>query len=284
MFKWYGLVGVLLIALAEINFIFKIEPFASWYFPIIWLGYILTVDAIVYKLRGNSLISNRFYKFLGIVIISALFWWIFEFVNIAIQNWSYSGLEGLSSSVGGSVKNFANLFGTLSFATVLPALFETVELVRSIKLFEDKKLKKKHKISKRFLYTMMGFGIFCFLAPLILPKFTFPLVWLSFFLILDPINYLHKQPSIVGHLKDRKLAVPLSLLLAGIILGFFWEFWNYWAIPKWTYNVPYVGFWKIFEMPLLGYLGYFPFAWELYAMYWFIKSLFIKKKERLLVK
>ena len=90
-----------------------------------------------------------------------------------------------------------------------------------------------------------------------------------------------ERRSIIQHLKDRKLVIPLSLLLAGIIMGFFWEFWNYWAVPKWTYDVPFVGFFKIFEMPILGYLGYFPFAFELYAMYFFIQSLFIKK-ERLL--
>jgi len=283
MFKWYGLVGILLIVLVELNFIFKIEPFASWYFPIIWFGYIMAIDALVFKLRRNSLISNRFYKFLGIVVLSALFWWVFEFINIPLRNWSYSGL-GNFTSANSTILNFKNLFGTLSFATVLPALFETVELIRSIHLFENKKLKKRHKITKNFLHSMIGLGVVCFIAPFVLPKFTFPLVWLSFFLILDPINYLHKQPSIIGHLKDRKLAIPLSLLLAGIILGFLWEFWNYWAIPKWTYDVPYVGFLKIFEMPILGYIGYFPFAWELYAMYWFVRSLFVQKKESLLVK
>jgi hypothetical protein len=71
--------------------------------------------------------------------------------------------------------------------------------------------------------------------------------------------------------------------LAGIIIGFFWEFWNFWAIPKWIYHIPFVGFYKIFEMPVLGFLGYFPFAFELYAMYFFVRSLFIHK-EVLLVK
>ena len=93
---------------------------------------------------------------------------------------------------------------------------------------------------------------------------------------------MHKQPSIIGHLKDKKLVIPLSLLLAGIIMGFFWEFWNYWALPKWTYDVPFVGFFKVFEMPILGYLGYFPFAFELYAMYWFVRSLFLKKDKPLI--
>ena len=273
MLRMYGFAGILLIILVEINFFLKIQPFANWYFPIVWLGYILTLDALVFKLKGNSLISNRFYQFLGIIVISMLFWWIFEFTNIPLKNWKYLGLEDI-----GVWKNF---FGSISFATVLPALFETVELVRAIHLFDKIKLHKKHKITKVFLHSMILLGVIFFMAPLALPTFAFPLIWLSFFFILDPINYLHKQPSIIGHLKDRKLTIPFSLLLAGIILGFLWEFWNYWAIPKWTYNIPFIGFFKIFEMPVLGYLGYFPFSFELYAMYWFVRSLFIHKEHLL---
>ncbi|MEK6903581.1 MAG: hypothetical protein AABW64_02975 [Nanoarchaeota archaeon] len=273
MFRKYGLLGILLIVLVELNFFFKIEPFASWYFPLVWMGYILVVDALVYKLRGNSLISNRFSQFLGMIVISALFWRVFEFLNIATNNWQYQGLDDLG--------RFAGMMGTISFATVLPAFFETVELIRTVHLFEHKTLHKKHKITKHFLHVVMGFGLVCFFLPLLLPKFAFPLVWLSFFLLLDPINYLHHQPSILGHIKRKDLTLPLTLLLAGIILGFFWEFWNYWAVPKWIYDVPFVGFFKIFEMPILGYLGYFPFAFELYAMYWFVRSLFVHKEHLL---
>ena len=38
------------------------------------------------------------------------------------------------------------------------------------------------------------------------------------------------------------------------------------VLPKWIYHVPYVGVAKVFEMPLLGYLGYFPFAMELWLL------------------
>lgn len=273
MFRWYGLLGVLLILFVETNFFLRIQPFANWYFPIIWFGYILVVDALVYKLRKDSLISNRFSQFLGMIIISMLFWWIFEFMNLSVRNWRYSGLQGLGS--------YANLFGSLSFSTVLPAFFETVELLRTLHIFEWRKLHKGYRLTSRFLRSMIGFGVVCLLAAILLPKFAFPLVWASFFFILDPMNYIHKQPSVIRHLKDKKLALPLSLLLAGIILGFFWEFWNYWAVPKWSYDIPFVGFFKLFEMPILGYLGYFPFAFELYAMYWFVRSLFLHKEHLL---
>ena len=74
-----------------------------------------------------------------------------------------------------------------------------------------------------------------------------------------------------------------ALMIGTLICGFFWEFWNYWTPAKWYYDVPILGFFTIFEMPILGYLGYFPFAFELYVMYWFIRSLF-SHKEVLLVK
>jgi len=275
MFRIYGFIGILLIILVEINFFLKIQPFANWYFPIVWFGYILMVDALVYKLRGNSLISNRFGQFLGMFILSSIFWWVFEFINYTTTNWSYS-VSGIQVSLKDNI-----FYATVAFSTVLPALFETVELIRSVHLFNKAKLHKKHKITKNFLHSMIFISLIFFIAPIVLPTFAFPLVWLSFFFILDPINYLHKQPSVIGHLKDRKLAVPLSLLAAGITLGFLWEFWNYQAIPKWTYDIPFIGFFKIFEMPILGYLGYFPFSFELYAMYWFVRSLFIHKEHLL---
>jgi hypothetical protein len=38
-------------------------------------------------------------------------------------------------------------------------------------------------------------------------------------------------------------------------------------IPKWIYHAPWGNWLHVFEMPLLGYGGYLPFALELYAIY-----------------
>ncbi|HIH14546.1 MAG TPA: hypothetical protein HA224_04830 [Nanoarchaeota archaeon] len=273
MFRKYGLLGALMIAFAELNFIFKIEPFASWYFPIIWFGYIFLIDSLVYKLRKHSLMHNDRTQFLFLMFLSAIIWWIYEILNISTSNWIYVGEDGLTSPI--TLFIFAKR--TLAFSTVLPAFFETFELFKTLNLFSHAHLKKAHKITKTFLFMMVGFGVFSLAAQIIAPKIFYPLIWFAFFFILDPINYLHKQQSIIRHLEDKRLQIPAIILLSGITLGVLWEFWNYWAMVKWTYIIPYVGFLKIFEMPILGYLGYLPFALSLYAMYYFVYSLFKHK-------
>jgi len=254
-----------MILFSELNFYFKIEPFASWYFPIIWFGYIFLIDAIVYKLKGHSLIMSRKEQFVKALLLSALIWWLFEVINFRLGNWFYS--SGGLFTLKGFIK------ATISFSTVLPAIIETFELVKTFKLFNKEKLAKHHKITHKFLHNMIFFGVLMLLLNLLYPKYFFPLVWVAFFFILDPINYLHNQPSIIGYWKNGNIKVPLALFVAGTILGILWEFWNYYAVIKWYYEIPFVGFFKIFEMPILGYLGYGPFAFELFAMYYFVRSL-----------
>ena len=73
------------------------------------------------------------------------------------------------------------------------------------------------------------------------------------------------------------------LFLAGLICGVLWEFWNYWASTKWEYDVPYLGHIKLFEMPVLGFLGFMPFAVESYAIYIFVRRLIpIKRRVKYL--
>lgn len=262
--RLYGILGIVLILLVEINFYFKVEPFASYYFPFVWFGYILLIDALVLKFHQKSLLHDNPWKFVFLLLSSALFWWLFELLNVSVGNWVYKGGVPYVSQWERLV------FKTLSFATVLPAVFETAELVRVRHVFAKLKLSRSHTVAPAVLYGMIVVGVIALLLPILFPKQFFPLVWVAFFFLLDPVNYMRGEHSIVQHLKDRRLAIPVTLLVAGLVCGFFWEFWNFWAVKKWFYHVPYVGFLKIFEMPLLGYLGYIPFAFELYAMYHFV--------------
>ena len=77
----------------------------------------------------------------------------------------------------------------------------------------------------------------------------------------------------------RRTAEHLCLLAAGLVCGLWWEAWNYFAITRWVYIFPVLNFWKVFEMPVLGFLGFPAFALEAAVMVNFLKIL----DERVLV-
>src|SRR3989338_2011895 len=97
MFRKYGILGIILILLVQLNFFFNIEPFARWYFPLIWFGYIFLIDAIVYKLKNHSLLMNKPKQFLLMLILSSLVWWMFEYVNYVLRNWQYVNIDVFTS-------------------------------------------------------------------------------------------------------------------------------------------------------------------------------------------
>jgi hypothetical protein len=42
--------------------------------------------------------------------------------------------------------------------------------------------------------------------------------------------------------------------------------WNFHSLARWVYEVPLVGRFAIFEMPVLGYAGYLPFGLQCAAV------------------
>jgi len=79
--KLHGQAGLLIIFLAEALLFSGNQVVGHWFTPIVWTGYILFVDALVYKLKGESLLVTNRPEFLIIAVISIGSWWIFEFYN-----------------------------------------------------------------------------------------------------------------------------------------------------------------------------------------------------------
>ncbi|MBI2452192.1 hypothetical protein HYV50_03895 [Candidatus Pacearchaeota archaeon] len=260
----YGIIGIILIILTELNFFIKIQPFEKIYFPIVWLGYILFVDGLTYKIRGKSFVKNNLPSLVGMFVISAPFWKIFEYINLRLGNWHYIGTEYFG--------RYDDLFAFISFSTVIPAFFITLQLFKP----EIEKSIPEKKLSKKSFGVILLTGLVSFILMLTLPKYLFPLEWISLFLIFDSINYYNKQPSLIYALNTGQNKLIKNIAITSLTLGFLWEFWNYWASVKWVYNVPFADFLKIFEMPALGYLGYIPFGFEIFSFYFFVRWLFKK--------
>jgi hypothetical protein len=231
----------------------------------------LFIDALVHRLKGQSLLVNNRAEFLIIAVISIASWWLFEVYN-APRFWE-SDLELWWHYHNLEPNPYLRRVGyDWSFATISPALFETAESFHAA-FFDRIRRMKPLKFSRGWLYVMIAFGTLASVVPLVvLSGWLVPVVWLGLIFLFDPLNALHGHPSIASDLGRGDYRRLLALLASGALCGVLWEFWNYWAISKWTYTVPYFGHAKLFEMPLLGYLGFPPFAVESWAIYVFVRG------------
>jgi hypothetical protein len=261
-----GWAGLALIAVFwPLNWLLE-GPRTHWGFFPLWLGYCLAVDAAVFCRKGSSLFSRNPGGYAGMYLISSLAWWVFEFINWRTANWVYLGEENT-----GPIGFF--VLSSFSFSTVIPAVFGTAELVATFRPIRNLKSSRPLLLTRSSLRVMFTSGWVMLALLIIWPKYFFPLVWISVFFILEPINARRGYQTLTGFLARGDWRPVVALSTGCLICGFFWEMWNFFSYPKWIYEIPFVGFLKIFEMPLLGYGGYIPFSWELFAFYHLIVGL-----------
>jgi len=249
---------------------------ATWLTPIMWTGLILFVDGIVYRLRGRSWLTARRREFPLLILASVAVWLLFEAYNLHLRNWRYEGLPDSSL-----VRDFGYFW---SFATIMPGVFEIVDLVHAVM----KRIRRPETAPRSTSPIGPGWawglaGVAMVTIPLALPTQTaaylFGPVWIGFFLLLDPLNEKLGLPSLRQQWRQGGRGMIWALLLGGLISGFVWETWNQQAVAAggayWLYLIPEelrpLGL-AFGQMPLLGLLGFPPFALELFAFYNLIRE------------
>jgi len=247
------IVALGVLAAATAGLMLLIEPIPSWYYHLAWWSYIVAADGLNHRLAGRSLIRDQPRRFLALAGASVVWWTLFEAINLRLGNWYY---------VMDHPQRWLRWLGGVSaFATVLPGIVETLELI------ENKGWLRSVPVAPlRWSATRdglcVGLGVVCFALPLLWPDQFFPLTWGSFVFLIEPWNRRHARRSFLRDLEGGEAGPLCRTLLAGLVCGVLWETWNYWARTKWIYTVPGFEEWKIFEMPLLGFLGFPPFAVE----------------------
>jgi hypothetical protein len=240
-----------------------VRPFSDYWFAAIWFGYIFVVDALIFRRDRRSLFVNERHVFLAMFPLSAALWWGFEWLNEWVHNWWYLRPPDIPDW-------YANVISCIFFSTVIPAVWESAAWFIGTRWVRNLPTLRGFTVAAWAPYALIALGGLSLALPMVWPTYFFPLIWGFAALIFDPLNYLNGRPSILGYWARGEWKVPVAFYLGGQACGLFWELWNYWAFPKWFYTIPYVGdFLKIFEMPVLGYLGYGPFAWEIFATFWF---------------
>ena len=254
--QWW--LGVLLLAVCwPINW--SVRGSTAYFFFPLWLGYILVVDALVLSRTGTSLWTRSRRDFALLFVASSPVWWIFEVINQRTNNWEYLGTAHFTQ-----VEYY--LLCTLSFSTVMPAVFETAELARSFGWIDNLPPGRRVPRTPPVKAGLFLSGLAMLTLTLLWPRYCYPFVWSSLVLILEPLNCWLGRCSLLDDLQRGDWRPVLSLAVGALICGFFWEMWNYYSDPKWIYHTPGAQYLHVFEMPLLGYGGYIPFALELFAL------------------
>jgi hypothetical protein len=228
-----------------------------------WYPYIAFLDGLLGRLRNHSWLLNQPRQFLKLFFWSTTTWLIFEALNLALRNWGYVAVVPIG---------WLRWAGyALAFATVLPGVRLTAQVIEALGAWKNLKGRPFNPGAWQPVSLLLGSAFL--VLPLVFPRYAFPLVWGAFFFLLDPFCWLLGGPSLIARFIAGERREPLCLLAAGLICGLWWESWNYFAITKWVYIFPGLNFWKIFEMPLLGYLGFPAFALEAAVMYNFLEIL-----------
>jgi len=259
-YPWYGWLGLLLVAVFwGLNWGLS-GLRTQWGFTGLWLGYTLSVDGLVFLRKGDSILSRNGKASGWLFLVSAGAWWMFEVINWRTQNWWYDGRQYFTDW-----QYF--LLASFSFSTVMPAVFSTAELYGSFGWLQKVKPGLVVRPTPANLWRFFVSGVVMLGLLYAWPRYFFPLVWVSLYFIFEPLNAWLGRRTLASYTGRGDWRPVYTLWLGCLTCGFFWEMWNYRSYPKWIYHVPFVDFWHVFEMPLLGYGGYLPFALELYAFF-----------------
>lgn len=253
-FPFWGWLGLALMAVGWFAAWSELTA-AGWRrqaFTPLWVGYILVMNALVYRANRQSLLTHRPRLFAALFPVSAAFWWLFEHLNQFVRNWHYVGIEASSDW-----DYF--LQGTLPFSTVLPAIASTWMWLRQFPRIEALRLPAV-SLDRHLAWAAVAAGTLGLAALGPWPEATFALLWLGPLLLLLGLQQVLAGENLLSPLARGDWRALVQPALAALACGILWEFWNYWSLAKWQYSIPYVQGLHVFEMPLLGYAGYLPFG------------------------
>lgn len=227
-------------------------------FTPLWVGYIVAINAWTHARAGRALLVAEPLRFLALFPASALFWYLFEYLNQFTGNWIYGGV---GEAAGDPLTWF--LRSALPFSTVLPAVIGTRDLLATVpRLSTGLERFWRPPVPARRAGALGAFAVAALglAAVAVWPRALYSMLWLA-----PPVLIVAVQ-ALAG---DRQLLSPLVrgdwrglwlAVIAALLCGFFWELWNVFSLARWTYHIPLVQGLHLFEMPLLGYAGYLPFG------------------------
>jgi hypothetical protein len=238
------------------------QPWCAWAqrytFTPLWLGFIVTVNALACGRGGTCLMRRAPGKWMALFSASAAFWWVFEWLNRFVHNWHYLGAADIGAL------EYA-VHASVCFSTVLPAVAgvrEWLGMMTPLQGWLRQGPAWPWLCRPGVGAAMMATGTAGLALTGAQPLYFFPTLWAAPLLIGVGWSVLGRTQGWWGEVATGDWREAGSWALSALVCGFFWELWNLHSLAKWVYAVPFVQRWQIFEMPLLGYTGYLPFGLE----------------------
>jgi hypothetical protein len=237
-------------------------------FSLPWIGYIILVNAFTWMRSGRSMITHQTGYLIMLFILSAVFWWYFEYLNQFVRNWYYVNVENL-----GRTEYF--IHATLPFSTVLPAVIGTRDLLYtfprvSAGLDDFFRIRAGRPGQTAFIAATIAITGLVFTG--LWPEYAYPMLWIAPLVMIAAAVVISRGETVYKDLIMGDWRNIYLLALSALICGFFWEMWNYYSFTRWEYSVPLVARFYVFEMPLLGYAGYLPFGLQCGLAAWLVRK------------
>jgi hypothetical protein len=275
---WWLWLGLGIIVLSMVLAVARVGVVAQNLTPLCWTGFVLAVDGLLAR-RGRSWLRRSPSELLLMALVSIPSWLLFEFYDRP-RFWSASGPELWWHYSGLPPWPWRGFGYAWAFATITPAILLLAELLESA---SERVVGRGRggRVPRELDLALIVFGAILASIPILWPSPYFAAdVWLAWPLLLDPLNHLLGLPSVLGDLEIGRRARPAALLASGVVCGGLWESWNWLASARWSYTVPFLGGVKLYAMPVLGFLGFAPFALAVFALYQLGRGLIGRRRRR----
>jgi len=244
--------------------------------PLFW-GFTFMLDGIVYKRTGGkSLMTEAPREVIAIGVASVAGWLIFEYLNFFVDdNWCYP------MGVNIHISEFV-MYAVVGSSGLMPMALEWYSLFNTFDKFKYKYSYGPKIALPEWLKTAMiviAFAVM-FIMPFF-PDIMFAALWVAPMIILAGALSKAKLWTPFLGLKDGNWSPMALCALSYGVQGILCECWNYFSgvhgaggnvfshnPDYWTYSIAYIDKYHVFEMPLLGLMGYLPFG--VYCAVWWI--------------
>jgi len=240
---------------------YEIPPVPTWFYVLAWYPTLVILDEVVVVLGGESLLA-RPRDLAGMLWWSAVIWLLFEAINFRLRDWYYVFLP--------SARLQRWLGMLVSLATVVPAVLLPERMLDRLGVWRDLR-SRPFALEPRHLDIAGWVGWGLLVAVLIFPRYLYPITWGAVWLIAEPLLYRRDpERSLFADIARGSWGRIARLMAAGLFAGALWESFNALARGRWIYTVPFLEHWKIFEMPLVGFIGFPFFALEVWSLYYLL--------------